>query len=103
MGPPDVIFAVGAVAADAPPATANDAPAAPRKGKAVFRRFLFEACLACAMLDPPMRTRTCSMSGPIFVALFARPAQAAFKDDQGELSCVPATPPAATDLVAWQG
>jgi hypothetical protein len=42
----DDIFSVGAVAADAPPATANDAPAAPRTGKAVFRRFRFEACFA---------------------------------------------------------
>jgi len=46
---PDVTFAVGATAADAPPPTANDAPAAPKKGKAVVRRFLFEPCFACVI------------------------------------------------------
>jgi len=45
----EATFAVGAVAADAPPPTANDAPAAPKKGKALLRRFLFEPCFACAI------------------------------------------------------
>src|SRR5215216_4077858 len=45
----DGVFAVGATAADAPPAIAKDIPAAPHAGKALFRRFRFEACLARAI------------------------------------------------------
>ena len=44
-------FAVGAVAY-APPATAKDTPVAPNTGKAILRRFRFEARFACAMLSP---------------------------------------------------
>jgi hypothetical protein len=42
--------AVGAVAADAPPATTNEIPA-PRTGKLVFMRFRLEGCFACAMVE----------------------------------------------------
>jgi hypothetical protein len=45
-------FAVGAVAADAPPAIAKDIPAAPHTGKAIFGRFRFEACFARAIVEP---------------------------------------------------
>jgi hypothetical protein len=50
--PCDGAFAVGATAADAPPAIAKDIPAAPHAGKAVFRRFCFEACFARAIVEP---------------------------------------------------
>jgi hypothetical protein len=43
--------AVGAVAADAPPATTNEIPA-PRTGKLVFMRFRLEGCFACGMVTP---------------------------------------------------
>ena len=39
-------FAVGATAADAPPAIVNDTPAAPNMGRAVLRRFRFAGCFA---------------------------------------------------------
>ena len=47
----DGTFAVGAVA-DAPPAIAKDTPATPNTGKVVLRRFRFEACFACAIVEP---------------------------------------------------
>ena len=43
-------FPVGAVA-DAPPAIAKDTPATPNAGKDFRRRFRFEACFACAILE----------------------------------------------------
>src|SRR5215475_10698044 len=43
--------AVGAVA-EAPFAIIKDAPAAPNAGKAILRRFRFEARFACAMVEP---------------------------------------------------
>ena len=46
-------FAVGAVAADAPPASDKDIPATPNAGKAVRRRLRFEAFFACAIVGPP--------------------------------------------------
>jgi len=45
-------FAVGAVA-EAPPAIIKDAPA-PNAGKAILRRFRFEARFVCAIVGPPM-------------------------------------------------
>src|SRR6266849_1797843 len=68
-------FAVGAAAADAPPAIAKDTPAAPNTGMAVFRRFRFEACFACAIAEPPMPTSKRSTSGTVLIALFVRVAQ----------------------------
>jgi hypothetical protein len=44
----DGTFAVGDIA-DAPPPIAKDIPAAPNAGKAIFRRFRFETCFACAI------------------------------------------------------
>jgi len=38
------------VAADALPASDKDTPATPNAGKAVLRRFRFEACFACAIV-----------------------------------------------------
>jgi len=46
------VFAVGATAAEALPAMAKETPAAPHIGKAVFRRFRFEACFARAIVKP---------------------------------------------------
>jgi len=45
----DGTFAVGATAAEAPPAIASDIPAAPHAGKATFERFRFAGCLARAI------------------------------------------------------
>jgi hypothetical protein len=56
----DGAFAVGATAADAPPAIAKDMPAAPHAGKAVLRRFCFEACFARAIVGPPVSPSKCS-------------------------------------------
>jgi hypothetical protein len=39
------------VTADAPLASDNDNPAAPNTGRALLRRFRFEACFACDMMD----------------------------------------------------
>jgi len=47
----DGTFAVGAVAADAPPASDKDIPATPKAGKAVLRCFRFEAFFACAIVE----------------------------------------------------
>jgi hypothetical protein len=47
-------FAVGAVAADAPPAIVKDIPAAPNTGKAIRRRFCFVARFARAIAKPPI-------------------------------------------------
>jgi hypothetical protein len=48
------VSAVGATAAEAPPAIANDIPAAPQAGKAILERFLLEARFACAISSPPL-------------------------------------------------
>jgi hypothetical protein len=48
-GPLGDVSAVGATAADAPLAIANDIPAAPQAGKAILERFLLEARFACAI------------------------------------------------------
>jgi hypothetical protein len=48
-GPFGEISGVGATAADAPLAIANDIPAAPQAGKAILERFLLEARFACAI------------------------------------------------------
>jgi hypothetical protein len=50
----DGAFSVGATAADAPPAIAKDAPAAPHIGKAVLGRFRFESCFVRAIVEPPV-------------------------------------------------
>jgi hypothetical protein len=42
--------------ADAPP-IAKDAPAAPNIGNAILRRFRFEACFACAIIEPSYTCR----------------------------------------------
>jgi hypothetical protein len=69
----DGAFAVGATAADAPPAIAKDIPAAPHAGKAVFRRFRFEVCFARAISGALLYLRAeCSTSRPESVPLFAR-------------------------------
>jgi hypothetical protein len=47
----DGAFSVGATAADAPPAIAKDAPAAPHIGKAVLGRLRFEFCFARAIVE----------------------------------------------------
>jgi hypothetical protein len=39
------------IVADAPPAIANDTPAAPKAGKAAFRRLRFGVCFACAIVE----------------------------------------------------
>jgi len=39
------------VTADAPLASDNDNPAAPNTGRALLRRFRFEACFACDMAE----------------------------------------------------
>jgi hypothetical protein len=49
VGRCDGTSAVGATAADAPPAIASDIPAAPQAGKATFERFRFAGCLARAI------------------------------------------------------
>jgi len=46
--------AAGTAAADAPPASDNDMPTAPKTGTASFRCFRFEACLLRGMSSPPM-------------------------------------------------
>jgi hypothetical protein len=70
------MFAVGAVAADALPATASEAPAAPKTGNAFRRRFPFEACLLRAMADPFLclrrDTRAADGNHSILPALRAR-------------------------------
>jgi hypothetical protein len=68
----DGTFAVDTVADDAPPAIVKDTPAAPNTGKAVIRRFRFEACFACAIAEPPMPTSKRSTSGTVLIALFVR-------------------------------
>jgi hypothetical protein len=51
----DAVSAVGtAVAADAPPASDKDMPTAPTTGTASFRRFRFEACFVCDIVELPM-------------------------------------------------
>ena len=55
MGGGDDPFSIGTVAADAPPAIANDIPAAPHAGKVFIERFRFEACFfARAIVDSPV-------------------------------------------------
>ena len=58
--------AVGAVAADAPPATAKEIPAAPSTGNLVFVRFRLEGCFACAIVTPSAWSEPASIanSGP---------------------------------------
>ena len=50
----DGVFAVGAAAADTPPASAKDIPAAPHAGKAILERFRFKVFFARAMAEPPV-------------------------------------------------
>jgi hypothetical protein len=45
----DGTSAVGATAAEAPPAIASDIPAAPHAGKATFERFRLAGCLVRAI------------------------------------------------------
>jgi hypothetical protein len=52
-------FAVGAVAADAPPAIAKDTPAIPTIGTALPRRFRFEACFDCDILESSHTLQKC--------------------------------------------
>src|SRR5262245_51871528 len=49
----------GAGAADAPPVSARETPAAPTAGKEIFRRFRLELCFACAMVEPSCTYRWC--------------------------------------------
>jgi hypothetical protein len=70
--PCDGAFAVGATAADAPPAIAKDIPAAPHAGKAVPRRLRFEVCFARAIMEPSYTTEKmlgrCSVMHSTFLA-----------------------------------
>jgi hypothetical protein len=70
------MFAVGAVAADALPATARDAPAAPKIGNDLRRPFTFDACLLRAIRSPPfLPTYRVLGSRFVIIAFFRRFAQ----------------------------
>src|SRR5262245_59576777 len=50
----------GTGAADAPPVSARETPAAPTAGKEIFRRFRLELRFACDMVEPSCTSRLCS-------------------------------------------
>jgi hypothetical protein len=77
-------FAVGATAANAPPAIAKDTPAAPNTGKAVLERFRFEACFVRAIVEPPVP----ASNYPIMVALFGLPCIGGKVDPERTLQAV---------------
>src|SRR6516165_10671118 len=56
--PRDGVSAVGAAAADVLPANTREIPAAPHEGRAIVRRFRFEARFTYAIAKPPF------LSGP---------------------------------------